>query len=88
MDDLQLKVLEIVKRHNGEYSWYQLDRALSVSGVQHAGNLMQVLRTLVADGYIVTTAGPNTAQPLYSIGDRGEVALSDATRSTPEDKSS
>jgi DNA-binding PadR family transcriptional regulator len=78
MNRVQRNVLETILRHDGEYTWYQLDRALSESGTQYGGNLMQVLRGLVADGHIVTSPGPNPAQPLYWITESGKAALSNA----------
>jgi len=71
MNATKLKILELVKENNGLYSWYQIDRCLSETGVDHSGNLMTLLRELTDDGLIETEAGHSTAQPVYSITESG-----------------
>lgn len=78
MNELQMKILEVIKLNNGKFSWYQLDRALSESGIAHAGNLMEILREFVASGKISTTDGANPSQPAYSITEIGESFLSES----------
>ena len=75
MNELQLRVLEIIKRTDGQYSWYQLDRALSEVGMEHSGKLMHVMRCLVSEGYVRTTEGANPAQPIYWITECGQGVL-------------
>ncbi|MDX2037241.1 MAG: hypothetical protein SFX72_11370 [Isosphaeraceae bacterium] len=80
MNETQLKILDLIEANSGRYSWYQLDRCLSESGVEHAGQLMPLLRGLIADGLIETASGPNPAQPVYAITDAGVSAMRMAGR--------
>lgn len=80
MDETRMKILELIEANSGRYSWYQLDRRLSESGVDHAGRLMPLLRELIADGLIESARGPNPAQPLYSITSAGVSAMRTAGR--------
>jgi DNA-binding PadR family transcriptional regulator len=80
MSPSQIAILEIINANDGKFSWYQLDRALS----QQAGgtdpgivsiDLMPALRELQREGFIITGAGHNPAQPLYSITPAGQQQL-------------
>ena len=75
MNETQLKILELIEANSGRYSWYQLDRCLSESAVDHAGQLMRLLRELVTGGLLESAPGPNPAQPVYSITDAGVSAM-------------
>jgi DNA-binding PadR family transcriptional regulator len=75
MSETRMKILELIAANSGQYSWYQIDQHLSESGVEHAGQLMPLLRGLVADGLITSATGPNPAQPVYSITDAGVSAV-------------
>jgi DNA-binding PadR family transcriptional regulator len=76
----QLKILDLIEAHSGRYSWYQLDRCLSESGTEHTGQLMPLLRELIAFGLIESSPEPNPAQPVYSITDAGVSAIRKAGR--------
>ena len=78
MSELKIRILETIRQNDGQFSWYQLDRTLSDSSVEHSGNLMQVLRELVASELISTSSGVNPAQPLYSITESGNCLLEKA----------
>jgi len=80
MNEMRMKILEVIQESSGRYSWYQLDRCLSESGVEHAGQLMPLLRELITDGLIESGPGPNPAQPVYSITDAGVSAMKMAGR--------
>lgn len=80
MIETRMKILEVIAANSGQYSWYQIDRRLSESGVEHAGQLMLLLRELGADGLIASGTGPNPAQPVYSITDAGVSAMRGAGR--------
>ncbi len=79
MSELELRILEIVHRNNGCFSWYQLDRALSETRSQHGGKLMHILDSLVASGRICTRQGANPAQPLYEITKMGLALLKESS---------
>lgn len=79
MSELELKILQIVHRNNGCFSWYQLDRALSQNDSQHGGKLMHLLDSLIASGSICTRQGSIPAQPLYEITEMGLEVLKDSS---------
>ena len=78
MSPLQIAILEIIQANDGKFSWYQIDRALSLrsnSAGSALGNLMSALRELEQAGFITTSAGYNPAQPLYSVTPTGQEQL-------------
>lgn len=68
---MEQEILRLINRHNGELSWYQLDRALSyqqkyVDGIHH---LVDLLKDLEHKGLVRSEGeGP---QPRYWITDVG-----------------
>ena len=81
MHTLQREILELIHAHDDQWSWYQIDRALShwsSHGEDHrqvAGNLMDVLRELEGDGFVTTKAGHHPSQPVYAMTTKGQHAL-------------
>lgn len=80
MNPLHLAVLRFIDTNDGKFGWYQIDRALSQQrpagdAWPASGGLMPVLRELERSEYITATAGPNLAQPLYSITPTGHQQL-------------
>jgi DNA-binding PadR family transcriptional regulator len=81
MNALQIRLLKLIKANDGQFSWYQLDRAVSTERVEGVGNLMHVLKSLQSDGLISSREGANPAQPTYSITNEGMNALRGPTGS-------
>jgi hypothetical protein len=81
LDHFQTEILELIAAHDGRYSWYQLDRALSTWSADRERNLPllrglpEVLRELEDDGLISSGAGHHPSQPVYSITAQGEQAI-------------
>jgi len=79
MSPLLITILEIIKANDGNFSWYQLNRALtSQKGVDPgivSRDLMPALHELEQAGFITARAGPNPALPLYSLTPTGEQFL-------------
>jgi DNA-binding PadR family transcriptional regulator len=81
MHALQREILELIHAHDGQWSWYQIDRALSHWSPQKeehrqmAGSLMDVLRELEEHGLVTTKAGHHTSQPVYVMTTKGQQAL-------------
>jgi DNA-binding HxlR family transcriptional regulator len=81
MDPFQQEILELIASHDGQYSWYQLDRALSTWSVNRERNppllrsLTKVLRELEEQGLLVSEAGHVPSQPVYSITAQGRQAI-------------
>jgi hypothetical protein len=81
MDPFHREILELIAAHDGRYSWYQLDRALSNAPAGTERNLpllrglTRVLRGLEDDGLISAGAGDVPSQPVYTITAKGRQAL-------------
>jgi hypothetical protein len=84
MDPFQREILELIAAHDGQYTWYQLDRSLSNSSPNGERNLpllrglTRVLRGLEDDGMISAGGGHSPSQPVYSITAKGRRALDPA----------
>jgi DNA-binding PadR family transcriptional regulator len=75
MNGFRVRLLRLIQSKDGQLSWYQIDRALSSEGVDREEHLMQSLKGLESDGYIVTHVGANPSQPKYSITSAGVTAV-------------
>jgi DNA-binding PadR family transcriptional regulator len=78
MNPLQIAILQIISDNDGEFSWYQIDRALSrrgTGGGSASGNLLSILRELEMAGLVAARAGHHAAQPLYSVTPAGQQQL-------------
>jgi DNA-binding PadR family transcriptional regulator len=88
MDPFHQEILELISAHDGEYSWYQIDRSLSqfspncVKYAPSMRGLMGVLRELTDEGLIVDAAGHHQSQPVYSITLEGREMLTALTSSS------
>lgn len=71
-------IIQLVKEHDGEWSWYQLDRALSLRKISTHGRLMTVLKELETLGLITSNDLPEDPQPRYSLTEAGRRHLNQA----------
>jgi len=91
MDRFQREILKAVASHDGEFSWYQLDRTLTNDSTDGGENvarmrgLLRALRGLEEAGFIASGAGHNPSQPLYSITAKGRHTL-DVLVAAPADR--
>ncbi len=87
MNPFQQEILEIIAAHDGQYSWYQLDRALSQFSPRSEANLPlmrslpRILRELENDGLIQNWMGDPPPQPVFVITVAGRRALEQALKS-------
>jgi DNA-binding PadR family transcriptional regulator len=75
-------ILQLIEGHSGEWTWYQLSR-YEGTGFVVAGELMNLIRSLKASGYITEIEGPNPNQPIYVITDLGREAIADGKNNSP-----
>ena len=88
MGSLALEILRVIEDNNGAYSWYQIDRELSMRLAQgweqpHAGRLMVCIRQLEHDGLIAAATGHCPSQPLYALTLAGRKLMMDAEATGP-----
>jgi DNA-binding PadR family transcriptional regulator len=71
------EILELISAHDGQWGWYQLDRALSL--VNHSsireGSLMNLLKDLEERELIKSKQVPKSPQPKYLITGKGKEFL-------------
>lgn len=61
-------VFSAVAEHDGDWSWYQLDRHLARTWPEMMGDLMPALRQLEAEGRIrPVPSGENPGMPRYML---------------------
>ena len=75
MTDTEAEVLKLVSEHNGQWSWYQLDRALSMRAPKGKGTLGEVLKKLEHRGFVLSRLGNDSSQPVYCITRSGQRLL-------------
>jgi len=75
MNRFRLRLLALIQCHDGQLSWYQIDRAISADNTQREEHLMDALRDLTSEGFISSQVGANPSQPTYSITLEGANAL-------------
>lgn len=69
-DEITARILRLVAEHDGQWGWYQLDRALSVAGVVGI-NVALTMAALVAAGDVVATGDIQVASTRYSLTAQG-----------------
>jgi DNA-binding PadR family transcriptional regulator len=65
------RVLELIRKHDGKWSWYQLERVLAGEEISKSRQLMPLLKCLEVQQLIRTVSAPGYPDPLYSITDKG-----------------
>jgi DNA-binding PadR family transcriptional regulator len=81
MNPFQQEILETIAVHDGQYSWYQLDRALSQFSPRSEDNLplmhglSKILRDLENEGLIQARTDDPSPQPVYVITVTGRQTL-------------
>ncbi len=77
MTEVQQKLLNSIKKHDGEWGWYQLDRVVNPRDLPDGATVMDVLKSLEANGLIAQiNASP---QNKFTITEAGREALAHAT---------
>lgn len=65
------KILDIISRHDGQWSWYQVERACWGDPISKSGKLLSLLKQLEVDGLISSRDVQGHPDPLYSITPKG-----------------
>jgi DNA-binding PadR family transcriptional regulator len=71
------KILELISEHDGQWGWYQIDRALSLidHSIIREGTLMNLLKDLEEQELIKSEQAPKSPQPKYSLTNKGKQFL-------------
>ncbi len=65
------EILELIARHDGSWTWYQLERALGERAEVKAGQLPAALNELERNGLIVASHDSRFPQPVYRLTEKG-----------------
>jgi len=80
------EILRAIAAHDGEWYWYQLDRAISNGPSGCIGPFLDEINELAGDGLIearITPALPGGVR--YWLTDAGRVAVVECSRDDPSD---
>ncbi len=72
-EDVKRDILRLVSRHDGEWSWYQVDRSLSGTRPGCVGPFMDEIRELAAEGLI-------EVRPNLALGEHSRYWLTEVGR--------
>ncbi|MDP9933651.1 hypothetical protein [Variovorax paradoxus] len=68
-------VLQLVAEHNGEWSWYQLERAVGRLDLVNQFDVTSTALSLVEEGMLLAVERPGHEHPVYSLSEAGRSAL-------------
>jgi DNA-binding PadR family transcriptional regulator len=74
LNDVHHKLLRSIENHDGQWGWYQLDRAVNPRDLPDGMTVMDVLSSLEASGLIVQQSA--TPQNKFAITEAGRKVLS------------
>ncbi len=77
-EDVKLDILRLVARHDGEWFWYHIDRALSGARIGCVGPFTAEIGDLESAGLIET-------RPNFALGDQGRYWRTEAGRAAVAD---
>lgn len=75
MTNSREQVLQQIAKHDGEWGWYQLDRALSRDQVHLGRELIAILKSLEEEGLISSSPGATAGHPRYHITKAGQAVV-------------
>ena len=74
------RILELIRDHDGKWSWYQIERALWGTDLSRSGEVFPTLQDLESKGLVRTKEVEGYPNPLYSITPLGIEFLDEGTR--------
>ena len=78
------EVLRVIARHDGEWYWYQVDRALSGRSPDCIGPFVAEINELAAEGLIEVRPAPDLAGGVrYWLTEAGRVAVAARRHAEP-----
>lgn len=69
-DMLKMQALFLIKVHDGEWGWYQLDRALAQRGAVNC-RIPELVMELESDGLVSLSGDPQLASTRFSLTSKG-----------------
>ncbi|MBU3059257.1 hypothetical protein [Pseudomonas indica] len=73
--ETKILILKMIAKHDGKWTWYQIERGLNAKGLGGVVNSTEVLQALIDEGFITTKSDPRYPSPLYSITELGRAIL-------------
>ena len=69
--DAKKLILETINEHNGEWSWYKIDRILGSKVVKMGSQCLETLHLMEQEGLIETKTEKDVPYPPYYITEKG-----------------
>lgn len=70
--DTKRLIVELINKNDGKWTWYQLERGLSLRGLGGQVNSVLEAEELVSDGLLAIAADPAFPAPLYFVTAKGK----------------
>ncbi len=68
------QILKHISKHDGEWGWYQLDRALAHDQIHLGQELLAILKSLEEEG-LITASGTESGHPKYHLTEVGKARV-------------
>ena len=81
LTQLELVLLELVAKGEGNWSWYELANALSRRDVPREPDMMVVLKKLAADGLLKRYVQTGSPRDRWELTSEGSIVLREAKQS-------
>jgi hypothetical protein len=81
---MRLELLLAIAAHDGQWSWYQLDRALSRKGIVAGSDMFHVLDQLLADDLVREERRQEWIQPHLWLTEKGKAFLDRQRQEQPD----
>jgi DNA-binding PadR family transcriptional regulator len=86
LTQLELTLLQLVAKGEGEWSWYEIAQALSRLDVPREPDMMQVLKKLVAEGFLNREVQPGSPRDRWELTEAGKTKIQMAKNITVAEK--
>ncbi|WP_339049799.1 hypothetical protein [Rickettsiella endosymbiont of Xylota segnis] len=68
-------ILVLIFKSNGEWSWYQIERALDLRGIGGRVNSVEAINTLMQEGLVKQLKTLNKNLSKYSVTEQGKIKV-------------
>lgn len=73
--DIRRTIVDLIERNDGKWTWYQLERGLTGTGVGGRADFMEIVTELVREGLLSEQSDARYPHPLYRVTEKGREFL-------------